>query len=660
MNKQLDLGIESINKLLLKFSIPCVISMLVASLYNIVDQIYIGHISGVDNTGQALSILCNGATNVVFPFTLIALAICLLIGDGTSALFSLYSGKKDEKSANKAIGNSLIIQIISIIIIFIIAFLFKDNILHLFGATTGNYKYALDYYNIILLGIPAYMFGQGFNSIIRADKSPKYAMLATTLGAIINIILDPIFIFTLDMGIRGAAIATIIGQYFTFLLTIIYLFKGKTFKINKDSIKLDLNIIKKISSLGISSFITQLAIVIIITVCNNLINYINDPIYGVDIPLAVIGITMKVFGIVISICIGIALGGQPIVGYNYGAGNIERVKETYKKIIISCGIIGLIATLIFEFIPDLIINIFGKGNSDIYIKYAHYCMKLYLSTIMITCIVKATTIFFQSIGESLKAMVISIARDVIIFVPTILIIGIYSKSAVTILYSPIIVDIITLIITIIFIKKVLTNMNNTEVIIDEYNNKHNKNNKIVITIAREYGSGGRYVAKLLAQQLNINFYDKEIINLTAKELGFSNDYIIKNEEKKNGIGYQNDDELFLAESKVIKDIASKESCVIVGRCANYILKDTDINTTNIFLYSDLNSKINRVVKYYGISKDNASKQIEKINKERAKYCKYYTDKKWNDLENYDLAINVDFFTIEKTVQIIINSITKRG
>lgn len=661
MKNKLDLGKEKISKLLIKFALPCVISMLVASLYNIVDQIYIGHISGVDNlTGEAISILCNGATNVVYPFTLIALAICLLLGDGAASLFSLYSGKKDKEGANKAIGNSMIMQIILIIIVTIIGIIFKDNILHLFGATSGNYKYSKIYFNIILLGIPAYMFGQGMNSSIRADSSPKYAMIATTAGAILNIILDPIFIFTLDMGIKGAAIATIIGQYLTFILTIIYLFRSKNFKITKESIKLDKNYVRKICSLGISSFITQISIVIVIAVCNNLINSINDPIYGVDIPLAVIGIVMKVFGIVISICIGIALGGQPIVGYNYGAGNIDRVKETYKKILISCGIIGLIATLLFELFPDMIINIFGKGNSSIYIEYAHYTLRIYLSTILITCLVKATSIFLQSIGESIFSAVISVARDVVLFVPVILILGLTSKSVVTILYSPLIVDTLTLILTILIVRKVMKKISKKEKS-DNYNEtttNSSNDKKYIITIAREYGSGGRYVGKLLADKLNINFYDKEIIYLTSKESYFSKEYIKENEEKINGLAFKNDDDLFIAESNVIKNKAKNESCVIVGRCANYVLKDID-NVIKIFLYSDEKSKINRLVKYYNIPKNKAKKEMEKIDKERSKHYKYYTSRDWNNYNDYDYFINVDVLGVEKTSDLIVDIIKNK-
>ena len=655
--EKMDLGKGKVGRLLAKFAVPCVVSMLVASLYNIVDQIYIGHISGWDDAAnQAISVLCNGATNVVYPFTLIALAICLLFGDGAAALFSLSLGKKEQDKANKSIGNGLVMQIISLIIVTIIGFTFIDKILNLFGATSGNFAYAKQYFSIILIGIPFYMFGQGLNSSIRADGSPKYAMAATTTGAILNIILDPIFIFTLDLGIKGAAWATITGQCVTALLTLIYLFRSKNFKITKQSVKLDWKMVRTVASLGISSLITQISIVIIITVANNLVNVINDPIYGVDIPLAVIGIVMKVFGIVISTCIGIALGGQPIVGYNYGAGNMDRVKKTYKDILCACAVVGIVATLIFQFAPDLIINLFGSGNTTEYIQYARYCIRIYLGAILLTCLTRATAIFLQSCGSSMKSMIVAVSRDVVFFVPSILIIGLATKSVVSMLWSSIITDVLSFILAVILVKTELNKMTRfcEEKVETTGNIAENKNiyvgPKIVVTIAREYGSGGRYVGRLLADSLGVNFYDKELISLSAEKSGLSEKYIHESDEKMSGIN-DNDNRLFIAESKVINDLADKESCVIVGRCADYILKDNK-DAIKIFLYSDDESKVNRAVKYYGMKENNALKEINKINKERAKHYSFYTNRDWHADSNYNLKINVDSLGVENCVKFI--------
>lgn len=259
-----------------------------------------------------------------------------------------------------------------------IGFLFKDEILHLFGVTEASFSYANQYLSVILIGLPFYIVGQGLNGTIRADGSSKYAMIATLSGAILNIILDPIAIFSLGWGVKGAAIATVVGQVVTFILTCIYFIKPKKFKLNNESLKLDFKLVKNEMLLGISSFITQISIVLVIAVCNNLVvKYGAMSKYGADIPLSAIGIVMKVFGIVIALIIGTSIGGQPIIGFNYGAGNESRVKETFKLILkINLGV-GIISFIIFQFFPQYIINVFGS-ESDLYNEYALLCFRIYL------------------------------------------------------------------------------------------------------------------------------------------------------------------------------------------------------------------------------------------------------------------------------------------
>ena len=442
---ELNMEKEKIPKLIKRFAIPCVISMIVAALYNIVDQIFIGW--------SEAGAFGNAATNIVYPFTVIALAFALLVGDGMAAQFSLLLGAKEKEKANKAIGNGLIILIFISIILTILGLIFNKQILRIFGANPKEiecYKYAQDYLRIICYGLPFYIIGQGLNATIRSDGSPKYAMVATIIGAISNIILDPIFIFVFKMSVKGAAIATVIGQVLTFIVSIIYLRKPKTFKINKQSIILDKNISKKSILLGLASLITQLAIVIIIAVANNLVGRYGyntlastGVAYGVVTPLAVIGICMKVFGIVVSIVIGVSLGGMPIIGYNMGAKNIKRVKETIKYILIINLIIGLIAFILFEFFPTFIINIFGKGNSIEYLEYAKYCLRIFLGGIVFTCLIKSMSILLQSMGSSLKSTLLALARDVIFFVPAIIIIAMISHNVVTMLWSAIIADVLS-------------------------------------------------------------------------------------------------------------------------------------------------------------------------------------------------------------------------
>ena len=555
MKKELDMGKEKFIKLLLTFSVPCVISLLVRALYNIVDQIFIG---------QSVGYLDNAATNVVYPFTVIALAVSLLIGDGTTALFSLSLGKKDNKTANKCVGNSIIISFLLGIIITLIGVIFKEGMLSLFGVTKNTYGYAKDYLNIILIGMPFYVVVNTLNSVIRADNSSKYAMFATLIGALLNIILDPIFIFVFNTGVKGAALATIISQIISCFFTLIYFKKTKIISLSKESMKFDLGITKKVASLGVSSFITQISIVIIAALANNLmVKYGIDSKFGANIPLSAFGIVMKVFGIVVSIFVGVSVGGQPIIGYNYGAGNIKRVKETHKLIILINIIVRLIATIIFEFFPQSIIKIFGS-ESALYNEYAVLCFRIYLGTILLCSVTKSTGIFLQSIGSSVKAMILSVARDVV-FIGTAMIILASIYGVVGLLFSAIIADILTFILTIWFTlefyhkaKERNAYSTSLESIGD---GKTIINNHIVITISREYGSGGRYVGQLLAKKLGINFYDKELIKLIAKDTGFTENYIENNIESSTSLNsfYNNDDKMFASETKIVKNLAKKES-----------------------------------------------------------------------------------------------------
>ncbi len=405
---------EPITKLLLKFSVPCVMSMLVSALYNIVDQIFIG---------QSVGYLGNAATNVVYPFTVVALALALLIGDGSAALLSLSLGSRDTNTSNKCIGNGIVITVLIGILLAALGLLFTDEILKIFGVTQSCYQYAWDYMRIILLGIPFYVLTSGLNAAIRADGSPAYSMFATVIGAILNLILDPVAIFVLHMGVRGAAIATIIGQIVSCMLTVFYFRKPKSFSFHKSSFHLEGSLIKKISLLGISSFITQLAIVIIISVANNMIGiYGPQSKYGADIPLSAVGIVMKVFGIVISFAVGIAVGGQPIAGYNYGAEKYDRVFETYRRILAANIVVGVIATALFELTPQSIVNLFGS-ESALYNEYADMCFRIFLGGILLCCIQKASSIFLQSIGKPVKSTLSSLSRDVFFLVPGVIILS---------------------------------------------------------------------------------------------------------------------------------------------------------------------------------------------------------------------------------------------
>ncbi|MDE6142190.1 MAG: MATE family efflux transporter, partial [Bacilli bacterium] len=432
------LGKENISKLLLKFSIPCILSLLISSLYNIVDQIFIGN--------SELGYLGNAATSIVFPITIISVAFAWAIGDGGAAFLSLCQGRKDTKNAHIAIGNGILINFIISIIFVILGFLFMNNLLFLFGASDVTLPIAQDYFRIILIFIPVYMIANGMNAIIRADGSPGFSMASTLIGAITNIILDPIFIFVFKWGIKGAAWATVIGQCLSLIASIIYFIKPKTFKLTMNSFKINMGIFSNVIKLGVSTFITQMSIVIISLVCNIMLaKYGASSIYGADIPIAVIGICMKVFTIVINIAVGIILGAQPILGYNYGAKEYHRVKKTFRLVMVSTIIVGLISTLIFELCPEFIIKMFGT-SSELYMEFATKTFRIFLMLVVFTCLIKVSSIFFQAVGNPIKASIVSLTRDIVIFVPLVILLPI-TFGVEGCLYAAPISDIVGIIIT---------------------------------------------------------------------------------------------------------------------------------------------------------------------------------------------------------------------
>ena len=349
------------------------------------------------------------------------MAFSFLIGDGAAANLSLCLGKKDEKSASKGVGNSIVLVAILSIIFLAVSLIFQDSLLKLFGVTPDSYQFAKGYMFYITLGLPFFMLTNALNSIIRADGSPKYAMASMLAGAIINLILDPIAIFILHWGVEGAAIATIIGQIVSGIISLYYLKKFKSIKLNKESMKFDWKISKTVLLLGISSFITEISVTIVIIVLNQLlVKYGAESKYGSDIPLSALGIVMKVNQIVNSIVLGIAVGAQPILGFNYGAKKYNRVIKTLKKTIIVAVIITTIGTLVMQLCPQLIINLFGQEN-ELYNEFAQKCFRIFLMLIILNSFQIISGIFMQSIGKSIKSAVISLSRQIGFLIPSLLI-----------------------------------------------------------------------------------------------------------------------------------------------------------------------------------------------------------------------------------------------
>jgi Na+-driven multidrug efflux pump len=331
---------------------------------------------------------------------------------------------------------------------------FRDQILWGFGATENNIGYAEEYFQYIVIGIPFYMFGNAINSVIRADGSPQFAMASTMAGCVVNLILDPVAIFGLHWGMMGAAVATVAGQMVTAILGIYYLLHTKSFRLHKTSFLPKASIVKQVLPLGISSFLTQLSIVVTMAVMNNtLVTYGAQSVYGADIPLTVVGIVMKVFQLIVSVVVGIAAGSQPIVGYNYGAGHMERVRELFRKMILAEVCVGLVGMLCFECLPLQIIGIFGSGDA-LYQEFAVLTFRVYLGTIVLCCVQKSCSIFLQSLGKPVLSTALSLLRDFVLSVPLVLLLPLKLGVFGPLLSAPI-ADVLSFLVTVALMLRVI-------------------------------------------------------------------------------------------------------------------------------------------------------------------------------------------------------------
>lgn len=435
------LGIEKPSKLLRSFAIPSIISMLVSSLYNIIDQIFIG---------QGVGYLGNAATNVAFPLTTITLAISLLIGIGSASRFSLYLGAKENDRARHVIGNGIMAMLISSVIYVILVFLFLTPLMRAFGATDRILPYALQYTSITTLGAPFLIGTNVLSNMIRADGSPKYSMACMLVGAAMNTILDPIFIFIFSMGVAGAAWATVIGQVGSFVVGAIYLKNFKHVQLERKDFRFSLYQTLETAAIGISASINQCAILVVQIVLNNsLVYYGQFSVYGQDIPLAACGIVMKVNSILMAVIIGISQGTQPIVGFNYGAKSYERVRQTL-RLSLSYGLaVSIIGWACFQLFTAPILSLFGTGD-PLYFEFAIHFMKIFLS---LTCVISIQIIssgYFSAVGKPLKGMVLSLTRQVLFFIPLVLILP-HFLGLDGIMYSAPVADGVAFVVSLIFV-----------------------------------------------------------------------------------------------------------------------------------------------------------------------------------------------------------------
>lgn len=435
------LGCKSIPSLLAGFAIPSIIAMVVSSLYNIVDQIFIGN--GVGYLG-------NAATNVSFPLTTICMAISLLIGIGSASRYSLYLGAGEKELARGVIGNGIAMMLTFGILYTIIVEIFLVPLLTIFGTTAQIMPYAVDYSRIIVLGMPLLIITNGMSSIARADGSPRYSMTCMLIGAIVNTILDPIFIFVLGLGIRGAAWATIIGQICSVTAALLYIPRFKQIRLRLSDIRLRVNECIQTAALGMSNSLNQVAITLVQIVMNNSLTYYGGlSVYGKEIPLAACGIVMKTNSILLSVIIGISQGSQPIVGYNYGAKQYDRVRRTYAMAIAGNLVVSAIGFCLFQFAPRTIISIFGTGDA-LYFEFAVKFMRTFLLMILINGCQLISSNFFAAIGKPVKGLVLSMTRQVLFFIPLVLILPLFFGLD-GILYAAPTADVCAFIVTVILI-----------------------------------------------------------------------------------------------------------------------------------------------------------------------------------------------------------------
>lgn len=437
------LGYEKLSKLLRGFAVPSITATLVSSLYNIVDQIFIG---------QGVGYLGNAATNVSYPLSTICLAISLLIGIGSASRFSIYLGKRQPDRAARLVGNGIILMAGAGLLYLLIGELFLHPLLRVFGATSEVMPYARQYAGIVLIGMPFLILTNGISNLIRADGSPRYSMLCMVAGAVVNTILDPIFIFVLHWGVFGAALATILGQFLSFGLALRYLWKFRTVRLSRACFRLQLRDNLRTMYMGISSCINQVAITLVQIVLNNSLSYYGArSIYGTDIPLAACGIVMKTNAILLSIIVGISQGVQPIIGFNFGAGKYDRVRKAYLLVIQWNFVVSAVGFCLFQFFPRPIISLFGDGD-PLYFEFATLFMRTFLFMVLVNGVQLLSSNFFTAIGKALKGLLLSLTRQVFFLIPLILLLPLRFGVFGVLLAGPI-ADFIAFVVSVIFVAR---------------------------------------------------------------------------------------------------------------------------------------------------------------------------------------------------------------
>lgn len=666
---------EPVGKLMVKYAVPCIISLLVAALYNIVDQIFIANASFLGSYG-------NAANTVVYPLTVVALAISVMIGDGACAFVSISLGAGKKQDAHRSIGSAILLCVGSSLLLTFIYLAFADGILTAFGGRVNEetFQQAKSYFFWISLGIPFYMFGQAMNPIIRSDGSPRFAMVSTLAGAVVNIILDPIFIFVFKWGMMGAAIATVLGQVLTAGLAVWYLCHMKAVQLENSSFGVHVSLARRYLALGMTSFLSQISLVAAMMAINNMIqkngaldSLFSQPEYA-QIPMAVVGIVMKFFQIVISIAVGMAAGCIPVVGFNVGAGRNDRVKALFTRLLICEAAVGAVALIIVQLFPRQLIGIFGAANeSAAYTDFAVKAFRTYLCMMPLATVNKGTFIYLQSIGKALASTMISLVREVVFGVGFALLLPLWFGLD-GVLYSMPVSDILTFVIAVLVIAATYRQLSAHVQELKHEDQQMVSGNAladIIVTIGRSFGSGGRTIGRLVAEKMNIQYYDSLLLARAADESGLSRKYLESIDEKNilpsiyQSIGFGTKDYVPLeqkaekAQREIIERIANAGPCVIVGRRADQILKGNK-KLLSVFICGSEEYRAMRVAERDGISNREARQKIAKADRERAMYYNQRSESYWGDLNSYDLCINTDQITAETAAEIIVSAAEIKG
>ena len=650
LNQSRRLGEEKISKLLLEFSIPCVMGLLISALYNIVDQIFIGN--------SELGYLGNAATGISYPIICIANAFAWCVGDGAASFLSICAGRKDSQSAHRSVGTGITVTFLISVVFTALCLAFRTPLMRLFGASDQTIGMAVEYFAIVAAFFPFYLLLNVMNSTIRADGSPTYAMAGILSGAVINIVLDPIFIFWCKWGIAGAAWATAIGQVVSFLVCASYFFKPKGFRLTRRSFLPDLGILRTMVSLGAATFVTQISLVVVSLTCNMMLaKYGALSKFGPDIPISVFSIQTKVYTVVYSVFTGIVLGGQPIFGYNYGAQKMDRVKEAYGVVVKACLVVTLMATALFQFCPMVIINIFGSAGGELYQEFGELTFRVYLSLIIFTALTKITAVFFQSIGKSGRAVLASLIRDICCFTPLAILLPLFlenreaGKGVYGILLAAPAADVAAMVVVIVLTVSFFRSLGSAtaaapaaEAAAPASTIIQPSTKGTIITIAREHGSMGKQVGKLLAEKLGVPFYYKEMTALAAQETGLDQAFISAINENSPSVLH----DLYLsttviqqavtAQEEIIRKIADNGQCVIVGRAADYVLRDYE-NVVRIFLHAPRDYRVKKIMEMYGDDAESAAANVKRSDAARSAYYRSISGRNWHDPHNYDLCLD---------------------